>query len=100
MILFNKKTDSSSDTIYEKLLAEQANRLGISIDELKKLGVNKSCPKYGTKEILHARRVKGGQIIVFNISDRFRGEKISEGRKKINTKGNLISEKPEDSVKK
>ena len=47
------------------------------------LGVGKSCPKYGTTELLHARKVRGGKIVVFNISEKYRGEKISEGRKKI-----------------
>lgn len=61
---------------------EQAKKLGLSLDELKKLCVGKSCPKYGTNELLHARKVRGGKITVFNISEKFRGEKISLGRKK------------------
>ena len=67
-------------------LAEQAKRLGVSVDELKKLGVGKSCPKYGTAELLHARRVRGGKLVVFNISEKHRGEKISIGRKALKEK--------------
>ena len=63
-------------------LKNQAERLGISTTELKKLGEGKICPKYGTKELLHARKVRGGKIVVFNISEKYRGEKISIGRKK------------------
>ncbi len=61
---------------------EQAKKLGLSMDELKKLSVGKTCPKYGNSELLHARKVRGGKIVVFNISEKFRGEKISLGRKK------------------
>lgn len=61
---------------------EQAKKLGLSFDELKKLSVGKTCPKYGNSELLHARKVRGGKIVVFNISEKYRGEKISLGRKK------------------
>lgn len=61
---------------------EQAKKLGLGLDELQKLSVGKSCPKYGNAELLHARKVRGGKIVVFNISEKFRGEKISLGRKK------------------
>lgn len=64
-------------------LDAQAKKLGISTAELVELGTGKSCPKYGTAEVLHARRVRGGKLVVFNISEKYRGEKISEGRKKI-----------------
>ncbi|MBK8202845.1 MAG: hypothetical protein IPK68_11165 [Bdellovibrionales bacterium] len=75
--------ESSADSSLSQQLSEQANRLGLSVTDLKSLGTGKSCPKYGTKELLHARRVKGGKIAVFNISEKYRGEKISDGRKKI-----------------
>ena len=84
MRIFNKKNDEipqGSDISIQ--LLDQAKRLNISVVELKTLAVGKSCPKYGTSEILHARKVRGGKIVVFNISERYRGEKISEGRKKI-----------------
>ncbi|MEK6775157.1 MAG: hypothetical protein AABY64_14545 [Bdellovibrionota bacterium] len=64
-------------------LEAQAQKLGIPTAELIELGKDKSCPKYGTAELLHARRVRGGKLVVFNISEKYRGEKISEGRKKI-----------------
>lgn len=64
-------------------LEVQAQKLGISTAELIDLGKGKACPKYGTAELLHARRVRGGKIVVFNISEKYRGEKISEGRKKL-----------------
>jgi hypothetical protein len=67
----------------EEQLKEQAKKMEISIVELKKLGEGKKCPKYGVKELLHTRKVRGGKIVVFNISDRHRGEKISKGRSKL-----------------
>ena len=70
----------------EELMVKQSQRLGISLKELKELGKGKSCPKYGIKELLHARRVKGGKIVVFNISEKHRGEKISIGRSKLKKK--------------
>ncbi len=76
MIFKNKITNQPE-------LEVQAQKLGISPAELIELGKGKSCPKYGIAEILHARRVRGGKIVVFNISEKYRGEKISEGRKKI-----------------
>lgn len=89
MKLFEKKDKVESRIQDLKLqLAAQAIRLGISVIDLTKLGAGKSCPKYGTNELLHARRVRGGKIAVFNISEKYRGEKISEGRKK--TKANKI----------
>lgn len=72
----------------EKKLKEQAEKNNLSLDELKKMYEGKSCPKYGTKEVLHVRKVKGGKLVVFNISEKFRGEKISEGRKKLKNKRN------------
>lgn len=86
MGLFDKKSGSFSVAELngmEELLKRQAAKLGISLADLKLLGIGKSCPKYGTGELLHARRVRGGELVVFNISERYRGEKISEGRKKI-----------------
>ena len=91
MGLFNKKIEPLSSVgldDLDSLLSIQAQKLGISKKELIELGKGKSCPKYGTSDILHARRVRGGKIVVFNISEKYRGEKISEGRKKIKaTKG-------------
>ncbi len=66
-------------------MAAQAKKLGISVDELKKLGQGKSCPKYGNTELLHTRKNRAGVIMVFNISDRLRGEKISATRSKVKT---------------
>lgn len=77
-----KKNEDVTDSLSQQL-SEQATRLGLSVTELMGLGAGKSCPKYGTAELLHARRVRGGKIVVFNISEKYRGEKISEGRKKI-----------------
>jgi hypothetical protein len=79
MRFFNKKDEP---TIDEPQLVP-ATRLGLSLAEIEKLSVGKSCPKYGTSEILHLRKVRGGKIVVFNISEKYRSEKISEGRKKI-----------------
>lgn len=67
-------------------MIEQAKRLDIPLVELKKLAEGKSCPKYGVTELLHARKTRNGKIAVFNISERFRGEKISTGRKLLTTK--------------
>lgn len=78
MDLFKNKPKSNLDDEQR----EQAKKLGLSIEELKKLTVGKTCPKYGNSELLHARKVRGGKIVVFNISEKFRGEKISLGRKK------------------
>ena len=87
MGLFNKKGETESEhpgaITLDQQVSNQAKRLGLSVTDLKSLGVGKSCPKYGTAELLHARRVRGGKIVVFNISEKYRGEKISEGRKKI-----------------
>lgn len=55
-----------------------AKKHGLSLAELKKLAEGKSCPKYGTKELLHIRKVRGGKLVVFNISEKYRGEKISD----------------------
>lgn len=87
MGLFNKKGETGSEnpraTSLDQQISDQAKRLGLSVADLKGLGVGKSCPKYGTAELLHARKVRGGKTVVFNISEKYRGEKISEGRKKI-----------------
>lgn len=85
MEIFKKKDAEKSSPVKDQL-AEQAKRLGISVDDLKKLSEGKSCPKYGTSEILHARRVRGGKLVVFNISEKHRGEKISAGRKLLREK--------------
>lgn len=78
--LKNKENTTPS---LEEQLKDQSKKLGISLVELKKLGEGKKCPKYGVKELLHARKVRGGKIVVFNISEKHRGEKISIGRKNI-----------------
>lgn len=87
MGIFNKKNEAVLEnpgaSNLDQQLSEQATRLGLSVTDLKSLGAGKSCPKYGTAELLHARRVRGGKLVVFNISEKYRGEKISEGRKKI-----------------
>jgi hypothetical protein len=87
MGIFNKKNESDSENpvaaSLDRQVSDQAKRLGLSVTDLKNLGVGKSCPKYGTTELLHARKVRGGKTVVFNISEKYRGEKISEGRKKI-----------------
>lgn len=87
MGLFNKKGESGSENpgavSLDQQVSEQAKRLGLSVTDLKNLAVGKSCPKYGTAELLHARKVRCGKTVVFNISEKYRGEKISEGRKKI-----------------
>jgi hypothetical protein len=82
MSIFNSKENTEGSELNKQKVA-QAKKLGISLLELDKLYDGKSCPKYGTKEILHARIVRGGKLVVFNISDKFRGEKISNGRKKL-----------------
>ena len=86
MAIFTKKIVTENNSPLQDQLLEQAKRLGISVDELKKLGEGKSCPKYGTAEILHARRTRGGKITVFNISEKHRVEKISAGRKLLREK--------------
>lgn len=84
MGIFNKKGEENPKGVdLNSQLSEQAKRLGMSVADLKALGIGKSCPKYGTAELLHARKVRGGKIVVFNISERYRGEKISEGRKRL-----------------
>jgi hypothetical protein len=82
MEAYMKIFESKSNASLAEQQKEQAKKLGLSLDELKALYSGKSCAKYGTKELLHARKVRGGKIVVFNISEKFRGEKISEGRKK------------------
>lgn len=83
MGIFNKNEDTERHLSLDEKLKQQAQRLGIKVEELKKLGEGKKCPKYGTKEILHTRRVRGGKLVVFNISEKYRGEKISKGRKAL-----------------
>lgn len=77
MDLFKFKNESDID----RQLHAQANKLNISVKELKNMYAGKSCPKYGSAEILHVRKVRGGKTIVFNISEKFRGEKISATKK-------------------
>lgn len=77
MDIFKKKPNLDDQ------IKEQSQKIGLSFNELKKLYEGKSCPKYGVTELLHARKARGGKIVVFNISEKFRGEKISQGRKKL-----------------
>ena len=93
MGIFDKKEIKQTQSSIEVQLKSQAKKFGIPLAELKKLGEGKSCPKYGTEELLHARRVKGGKLVVFNISEKHRGEKISAGRK------NLKSKKTDETTK-
>jgi len=80
MDIFKNKPKSNLDDE----LREQAKKLGLSLDELKKLSVGKSCPKYGNSELLHARKVRGGKIVVFNISVEASWRKdIDSGERKI-----------------
>ena len=73
----------SNKSKIDEVIELQAKKLNIDVQKLTELYQGKSCPKYGTSEPLHARKVRGGKIVVFNISEKYRGEKISEGRKKI-----------------
>ncbi|MDC1174502.1 hypothetical protein OAT67_03875 [Bacteriovoracaceae bacterium] len=79
----------------EEQLKEVAKKHGITLAELKQLSEGKMCPKYGTKEQLHVRKVKGGKLMVFNISEKYRGEKISIGRKNIKHQKNKSSDSVE-----
>lgn len=81
-MIFAKSKENVNLGLQSKIKA-QADKLGITDEELIALGKGKSCPKYGNAELLHTRKVKGGKIVVFNISEKFRGEKISIGRKKL-----------------
>lgn len=65
---------------------EIAKKHGITKAELSKMSLGKKCPKYGMKEPLHIRKVRGGKLVVFNISEKYRSEKISIGRKKLSKK--------------
>lgn len=66
----------------DEIIELHAQTLNIDLQALKQLYQGKTCPKYGISEPLHARKVRGGKLVVFNISEKYRGEKISEGRKK------------------
>ena len=104
MGLFNTRSETGSKnqgaTSLDQQVSNQAERLGLSVPELKSLGVGRSCPKYGTAELLHARKVRGGKIVVFNISEKYRGEKISEGRKKIKAQKLSADEAADEKDKK
>jgi len=80
-----KRKENVTPSLEDKM-KDQAKKHELSIVELKKLYEGKKCPKYNNTEILHCRKVKGGKLVVFNISDKLRGEKISIGRKKLKTK--------------
>jgi hypothetical protein len=102
--IFNKKGETGSEnplaTSLDQQMSDQASRLGLSVADLKSLAVGKTCPKYGTAELLHARKVRGGKIVVFNISERYRGEKISEGRKKIKAQKASADAPIDENIKK
>jgi len=64
---------------------EQADKYGITLEELQTLAVGKSCPVHGTSEILHVRRTRGakgqpGKVTVFNQSEKARSEAISRSK--------------------
>lgn len=80
MDIFKKKSNLDDQ------IKVQSLKIGLTFDELKKLYQGKSCPKYGVNELLHVRKARGGKIVVFNISEKFRGEKISDGRRKLKSK--------------
>lgn len=82
MSIFKVKDGEKPKSLDEQM-KEVAQKHGISLAELKKLAEGKKCPKYGIKELLHVRKVRGGKLVVFNISERHRGEKISVGRKNL-----------------
>lgn len=93
-MLFNKfKTKQQS------FIELQAQSLNMPITYLTNLYQGKSCPKYGTDEPLHIRKVRGGQYVVFNISERYRGEKISEGRKKTKANHNAADDAIDENDK-
>lgn len=77
-----KKKENTTPSLEDKM-KDQAKKHDITLVELKKLYEGKKCPKYANAEILHCRKVKGGKLVVFNISDKLRSEKISIGRKKL-----------------
>ena len=79
----------------EEIIERHAQSLNIDLQTLKQLYQGKTCPKYGTSEPLHARKVRGGKLVVFNISEKYRGEKISEGRKKTKAL-KVIADAPND----
>jgi len=81
-MVFNKEKKSKLDEIIET----QAKALNIDPKTLREMYQGKSCPKYGVEEPLHIRKTRGGKLTVFNISEKFRGEKISIGRKALKEK--------------
>lgn len=84
MSLFKVKDgEKNSNASLEEKMKQVADKHGVTLAELKRLAEGKSCPVYGTKELLHVRCVRGGKLVVFNISEKHRGEKISKGRKNI-----------------
>ncbi len=78
-MIFNKEKKTQINEIIE----QQSTTLNIDLKILTDLYHGKACPKYGLSEPLHVRKVRGGKLVVFNISEKYRGEKISEGRKKV-----------------
>jgi len=56
----------------------QADKFGLTLEDLQKLAEGKSCPVYGVNELLHVRKTRGGKVTVFNTSEKARSEKISK----------------------
>ncbi|MDC1175409.1 hypothetical protein OAT67_08425 [Bacteriovoracaceae bacterium] len=87
MTLFKaKNAQDKSNLSLDEQMKEVAKKHGITLADLKKLAEGKKCPIYGTKELLHVRKARGGKLVVFNISEKHRGEKISLGRKNLSKK--------------
>lgn len=82
-MIFNK-----SKTKLDEIIEAQAKSFGLDLITLKGLYQDKICPKYGQSEPLHIRKVRGGKTVVFNISEKYRSEKISQGRKKTAASSN------------
>lgn len=59
-----------------KVTTAQAEKYGVTLAELEQLAQGKECSTY-PGETLHVRRVRGGKLVVFNVSERARGEAIS-----------------------
>jgi len=59
-----------------KVTQEQATKYGVTLAELQKLAEGKDCATY-PGSTLHVRKVRGGKVVVFNISEKARGEAIS-----------------------
>lgn len=77
-----------------KVTQEQADKQGVKLAELQALAKDKECATY-PGETLHVRKVRGGKVVVFNISEKARGEAISatkQARKAATTGGTRSTE--------